>query len=298
MNPQREKTEYLLTKGYFSVLKRCPALIIYGACRGVAVLFYALAAKRRRITFKNLEIAFPELPAKERKRIARAAYDHFGVTLAESAMVLAGKITQTELMDMVDGSEMTKLLAVEQSTERGILLLSGHLGNFELLSHYLGSHLKRTVHAVARKGSNQLIDDRIVTPMREAFGAKVIYKSRALPRVVKALKTGGHAGLLIDIKTNAQQGIPATFFGKETLALASSAFLQIKLNVPVVPVTLVRVAPRRYKLIIGDPIPWEDNGKPREEQVAELTQTHQTALEKLIRAYPEQWLWMHNRWRV
>ena len=246
---------------------------------------------------KNLEIAYPDLSDKERVERARAAYDHFGQFLAESAMILCGKIDQTALDEMVDGSAMEKLKRIEENTDKGVLAITGHLGNFELLAHYTGSHADRQSHVVARKGSNQLIDERIVTPMRESFGNKVIYKNRALPQIVKALRHGEHIGLLIDIKTNARQGVPVTFFGKETLGLKSSAYLQIKLSPLIVPMTMARIAPRKYKLVVDDPIEWTDNGKPLDEQVAELTQIHQQALEKLIRRYPEQWLWMHNRWK-
>lgn len=297
MNPVRVQVEYRLARGFFSLLKVCPTPLIYGVCRGFALLFYALAAKRRHITMKNLRIAFPEQPVKEQRRIARAAHDHFGQMIAESAMIMAGKISRDDMEEMVDGSEMGRLLELEQSASQGVLAITGHLGNFELLAHYTGSHAERQSHVVARKGSNRLIDDRIVTPMRESFGNSVIYKERALPQIVKALKRNEHIGLLIDIKTNARQGVPIQFFGKETLGLKTSAYLQIKLNPLIVPMTLVRIAPRKYKLVVNDPIEWQDNGKPMDEQVAELTQIHQQALENLIRETPEQWLWMHNRWK-
>ena len=298
MNALREKTEYFLTKGFFMILRVCPAPVIYGTCRMVAFLFYLAGAGRRRITMKNLALAFPELPAKEHRRIARAAYDHFGQMIAESAMILAGKIDREKLIGMVDGEVMEKLLKLERETDKGIMAITGHLGNFELMSHYTGTQSVRQGNVVARRGNNRLIDDRIVTPLRESFGNKVIYKSRALPHVVRSLKRGEHVGLLIDIKSNAKEGIPVTFFGKKTIAIKSSAYLQIKLESLVIPIAMVRVAPKQYKLIANDPIPWTDNGQPVEEQIAELTQLHQTALEKLIRQYPEQWLWMHNRWRV
>ncbi len=298
MSPLREQIEYVLTKAFFAFLRMCPAPMIYGTCRGVAALFYGLGLGRRRITLKNLALALPEKPQRERVKLARAAYDHFGQMIAESAMVLAGKIDRDKLMELVDGSEMQKLLDLEKNTKAGILAITGHLGNFELLSHYTGTQSIRQGHVVARKGTNQRIDDRIVTPMRESFGNRVIYKHRALPHVVRALRRGEHVGLLIDIKSGRKEGVPVTFFGKETYAIKSSAYLQIKLGVPVVPITMARVAPKRYKLIVSEPIQWADNGKPIEEQIAELTQLHQTALEKLIRQYPEQWLWMHNRWRL
>lgn len=298
MNPVREKTEYALTKGFFAFLRRCPAPVIYGTCRLFAFLFYLAAPGRRRITLRNLQIAFPERSCWEQRKIARAAYDHFGQALAESAMILAGRLDKTRIEAMVDGRETAKLLELEASTDKGILFITGHLGNFELLAHYTGMQMKRHGSVVARKGTNRLIDDRIVTPMRESFGNSVIYKSRALPLVAAALKTGKHIGLLIDIKTNRSQGVPVIFFGQETLALKSSAFLQLKLEIPVVPVALVRVAPQRYRLITAELIEWKDNGQPPDKQIAALTQIHQSALEQLIRQYPEQWLWMHNRWKT
>lgn len=298
MNPLREKTEYRLTKGFFLILHRCPDQVIYGACNLVASLVYRLGVKRRHITMKNLELAFPDKTPKARKQIARSAYTHFGRMIAESAMILAGKITRERLMEMVDGEQIQKLLDLEASTDKGILFITGHLGNFELLAHYTGLCCQRGGYVVARQGNNRLIDKKIVTPMRESFGNKVVYKQRALPRIAQALKRGEHAGLLIDIKSNAHQGIPVQFFGKETLSLKSSAYLQIKIKPLVIPLTLIRTETGdRYKLIVCDPIPQENSEKPKEEQIAELTQIHQTELEKLIRQYPEQWFWMHNRWK-
>ena len=298
MNPLREKIEYILSRGYFAFLRCCPAPMIYGTCILLASMFYRVGIKRRRITLKNLALAFPEKPQNERTQIARASYRHFGRVVAESSMVLAGKINREKLLAMVDGEQMQKLLDLEASTEKGILFITGHLGNFELLAHYTGMLFKRQGHVVARRGSNRLIDDRIITPMRESFGNQVVYKSRALPRVARALKTGGHAGLLIDIKTNEKEGVPVQFFGKETFGVKSSAYLQIKLNPLVVPMTLVRADSGRYRLVVAEPIEWQDNGQPIEEQIDELTQLHQNALEKLVREAPEQWLWMHNRWRL
>ena len=298
MNPIREQTEYFLTKGFFCLLRICPARLIYGICRTFAAAFFLLAIRRRKITLCNLKLAFPNLSMKERVRIARRAFDHFGQFIAESTMILAGKLDRDTLMNMVDGGDMQKLLDLEQSTETGILFITGHLGNFELLAHYTGMQFKRQGLVVARRGNNQLIDDKIVTPMRESFGNSVIYKDRALPRIARGLRKGNHIGLLIDIKSKARRGTPIQFFNHKTYAINSSAYLQIKLNPLVVPMTMVRIAPRKYKLVAGNPVQWTDNGKPIEEQIAELTQIHQIELEKLIRAYPEQWLWMHDRWNL
>lgn len=296
MNPVREQTEYAMTRGLFALLRICPEGVVYGLCRGFASAMYRFATSRRRITLKNLQLAFPETNEVEREQIARAAYDHFGQMIAESAMILAGKIDQQKLFEMVDGEQMQKLLDLEQNNPKGILFITGHLGNFEIMSHYMGSRFKRQGHVVARRGNNRLIDDKIVVPMRESFGNKVVYKNRALPHVARALRKGEHAGLLIDIRTNVRQGVPVTFFGHPTHAIPSSAYLQMKLDVPVVPVALIRTTPRRYKLVVGEPLEKPD-AEMSDEVVKTLTQQHQNALEAMIREFPDQWFWMHDRWK-
>jgi KDO2-lipid IV(A) lauroyltransferase len=297
MNPVREHVEYFLTKGLLALLRYCPTAVIYGICRSFSALVYVAVTKRRRITMKNLRLAYPGLSLKEHRRIARHAYDHFGQLLAESAMVLSKKIQRDDLTKLVDGSELPKLQALEAGSEKGILFITGHLGNFELLAHYTGCQIKKGGIIIFRQGTNRLIDERIMTPLRESFGNRAVYKNRALPQIVRTLRRGQHVGMLIDIKTNRREGVPAVFFGHETLALYSSAYLQVKLNVPVVALSMVRIAPRKYKLVVLGPILWEDDGRPVYEQVADLTQKHHAAIETLIRQYPEQWLWMHDRWK-
>ncbi|MGE4490498.1 MAG: lysophospholipid acyltransferase family protein [Kiritimatiellales bacterium] len=297
MNPVREKTEYFLTKGLLTVLRHCPDAVIYIICRTVAAAVYLLAVSRRRITMTNLRLAFPDLSGAERRRIARKAYDHFGQLLAESAMVLSQKIRREDLGKMVDSSDLPKLLELEKNSPTGILFITGHLGNFELLAHYTGCQLRKGGAVIFRRGSNRLIDERIVMPLRQSFGNQAIYKERALPLIVRTLRKGNHVGMLIDIKTNSQQGVPITFFGEKTLALKSSAYLQVKLGVPVVAISMARVAPKQYKLVVGEPILWKDDGTPQDEQVVKLAQKHHHAIEELIRKYPTQWLWMHDRWK-
>lgn len=297
MNAALEQFEYVMLKGFFFLLKISPASFIYTICRAFSTLFYITGSRRRKITLFNLNIAFPDLSEKERKKIARASYDHFGQMLAESSMILAGKIKVNDLQKMVDGEQIQKLLDIEENNERGILVITGHLGNFEMLAHYCGLKLKRQSHAVAREGNNRLIDERIVTPLRKSFGNEVIYKEKALPSAARALRRGEHVGLLIDIKARARDGAKIKFFDHDTYAVKSSAYLQIKLGLSVVPMAMVRTAPKQYKLVVGDPVEWTDNGQPREEQIKCLTQLHQAALEKMIRACPEQWFWMHDRWK-
>ena len=152
------------------------------------------------------------------------------------------------------------------------------------------------MHVIARKANNQLLEDRIVRPLRERFGVKVFYKKNALMRIMKAINKGEICGLLIDQKLGKSEGISVEFFGRPAPTTGSPALLQIRFGVTVQPTFMVKTGHQKYRLIIGDPVPWEDNGKPMEEQVLELTRIHQKIIEDMVRQYPDQWFWMHNRW--
>jgi KDO2-lipid IV(A) lauroyltransferase len=115
---------------------------------------------------------------------------------------------------------------------------------------------------------------------------------------VKALKRGEAVAFLIDQKIGKKEGVPVQFFGREVLAVASCAVLQMRFNPLVVSLFLMKTGRRKYKLLIGDPIEWTDDGTSKEEQIQKLTQIHQSSIEEIIRAYPDQWFWMHNRFKL
>jgi KDO2-lipid IV(A) lauroyltransferase len=168
------------------------------------------------------------------------------------------------------------------------------------MSQYLGMRIKqdhdKPLHVIARKTNNPLLEERVVLPLRERFGIHVLYKKNALIRSVKALNKGECVGTLIDQRLNPPEGIAVEFFGKEAGTSGMPALLQIRFDITAVPIFMVKYAPRKYRFLIGDAVPWDDNGKPMEEQVLELSRIHQKILEDKIQQYPDQWFWMHNRW--
>ncbi len=297
MNPFREKTEYALVKGLIVCLKPMPTKVITAAFRLFGDLFFLIGSQRRNLTLNNLEIAFPEKSRKERRRIARRAFLNMAEFTGDSFLLMAGKLSPEEILSMVDGEQLGKYKAMRNASDKGAIHITGHLGNWELMAQY-GALQGLESHVVARRGSNQLIDDRIVTPLRTRYGNKVFYKENAMINTVKAIKRNEAVSFLIDQKTSDREGVPVQFFGREVMAVASCAALQIRFNPLVVPVFMMKTGRRRYKLIIGDTIQWKDDGSPQEEQVQKLTQQYQRVIEETIRQYPDQWFWMHNRWRL
>lgn len=297
MNPFREKTEYALVKGLIVCLKPMPTKVITSAFRLFGDLFFLIGSRRRNLTLNNLKIAFPEKSRKERRRIARRAFLNMAEFTGDSFLLMAGKLRPEEILSMVDGAQLGKYKAMRNASGKGAIHITGHLGNWELMAQY-GALQGLESHVVARRGSNQLIDDRIVTPLRTRYGNKIFYRENAMINTVKALKRNEAVSFLIDQKTSDREGVPVQFFGREVMAVASCAALQIRFNPLVVPVFMMKTGRRRYKLIVGDAIQWKDDGSPQEEQVQKLTQQYQRVIEETIRQYPDQWFWMHNRWRL
>lgn len=297
MNPLREKTEYAALKGLISLLNVLPEALIDGLLRMFAALFFLLGFQRRRLTLKNLALAFPEKSRSERLGIAWRSYQNMALFMGDSFRMLSGKLTREQILSMVDAEEIEKYRAVRDGSNRGVLHLTGHLGNWELLASYAALR-GYPANIIARQGDNRLIDEKIVGPSRTLYGNKIYYKKNALLFIGKALRHGEAVAFQIDQKISRKYGVPVRFFGKEAIAISSSAALQIRFNPLVIPVFVMKTGHKQYKLRVGDPVEWIDDGTPHEEQIQKLTQRHQNIIEDMIRQYPDQWFWMHNRWRL
>ncbi|RKX47722.1 MAG: hypothetical protein DRP64_00340 [Verrucomicrobia bacterium] len=296
----REQLEYAATAGTLNVCRILPEEAVYALFTGFARLIYAVGRRRRTLSLRNMEIAFPEKSLSERKQFVKQSYLNLAESMAMDTLITIGRVTDKRLLDMIDVEDWNQLSQRIAASEKGLLFFTGHLGNWELMSQYLGMRIKldhgKPLHVIARKTNNQLLEERVVRPLREHFGVNILYKKNALMRSVKALNRGESVGTLIDQRLNLNEGIAVEFFGRAAGTSAMPALLQIRFDITTLPIFMVKTGHRKYRFIIGDPVPWTDNGKPMEEQVLELTRIHQKILEDMIRNYPDQWFWMHNRW--
>jgi KDO2-lipid IV(A) lauroyltransferase len=292
----REQFEYSATIATLNLSRILPEGAVYALFKGFALLFHAVSARRRKLALRNTEIAFPEKPLKERQILVKKSYVNLSESMALNILIMTNRVSNDRLTSMVSTDDWERFDQIQQDGAKGLLAITGHVGNWELLPQYAALRLGRQVHAIARKGNNQLIEDRVVRPLRERIGVSVFYKKNALMRIMKAINKGEICGLLIDQKLNPPEGIYVDVFGKPAPTTGSSALLQIRFGVTVQPAFMVKDGHRKYRLIIGEPVRWEDNGKPMEEQVHELTRIHQQLVEDIVRQYPDQWFWAHNRW--
>lgn len=297
MNPFREKAEYLLLRGLTGLLKVLPEGLIEAVCRTLGALFFLLSSGRRGMTLKNLKIAFPEKTRRERFGIAWCSFQNMALFTGDSFLIMAGRLTPEKIISMVDEAGLEKYRRLTASAQHGVIHLTGHLGNWELLGNY-GAVRGLRSHVVARKGSNRLIDEKMVVPMRTRHGNKIFYKENAMLNTVKALKRNEAVSFLIDQKIGGKEGVPVQFFGREVLAVASCAVLQLRFSPVVIPTFMMKTGRRKYKWLVGDPVEWTDDGSPQEAQIRKLTQRYQSIIEQTIRAWPDQWFWMHNRFKL
>lgn len=251
-----------------------------------------LPRSRKRIQ-NHLEIAFPELGPDQRTILLRGCSRHFGKMLAEVAWLWNARATDVEKICEIEGVEHLQT-ALEGG--RGALFLTGHCGNWELLSARLPVAGIPLTSAARRLDDPRL--DRLVTEMRSRFGTEIIPRGPSAGRqMIRSLAENRTSALLIDQDIRDIPGVFVPFFGRSAWTPSGAAMLAIRRKCPVVPGFIHRRPDGTHKAEIRPPLTLPEGGSI-EDQVEELTASATAVIEDQIRAHPEQWVWMHRRWRT
>jgi len=292
----KEKIEYALVKMFLWLAKVAPRTFIYAFFRALAHLFYKIDKKRRAITLTNLSYAFPQKSEDEIAVLAQKVYEELSKTVAEILLLFVDRFdVDSHIVNKDEAVE--KLQKLVSHSPKGIIVVTAHFSNWELAAHFLAKH-GLPMLAVGREGNNKLIDKYITVPFREKYGNRATTKKKAMLSMAKALKSGEAVGLLIDQKSGEINSAKVDFFGSPAETTLSVAMLKQKFNPLVVPIFIAREADGRYRMIVQDPIEYTaDEIEDKEEKLVAMTQKYSDAIESVIREYPQQWFWMHNRWR-
>jgi KDO2-lipid IV(A) lauroyltransferase len=260
-----------------------------------AVAGRLLAAADRRhvaIAVDNLRRAFPDWDKARRLRTARGVYAHFGRMLFD-ILWLQGRSRETilSLVDVVGRAHVEAAMAAG----RGAVLCAAHVGNWEVhgIAHGL---LFGPIGVVARPLDNPALDRRLCA-FRTMGGNSVIYKRKALAQVLRLLRNGRAIAILVDQNVQAQDGIFVDFFGRPAATTTVAAALAAKTGCALVPSHTELLKSGRYRLVYEAPIAWSSCGD-READIARLTQEMARRIETRVREVPEQWLWIHRRWKT
>lgn len=294
-SPLRIRTEYLVLRAIVSVLAALPLGL--ALCAGEAVMWLVLlvAVPLRRVGMTNLAIAFPEKSIAERRRILRASMLNLGRMVAELAHL--PRLSDAALREMVRFEDETwwqEAIGWERPT--GVLILSGHFGNWELLvyAHGRRGHPVTMVHRPIR---NPLID-RWLNRLRARAGTRLVRKHHAAAEVLRALREKQLLVLPFDQNSTRGLGVFVDFFGELASTNAGIARIGLRADSPVVPGFIVRQGRAARHLVYVLPImELESTGDPRAD-VVRNTARLSAVFEDMVRRFPEQWLWVHKRWKT
>jgi Kdo2-lipid IVA lauroyltransferase/acyltransferase len=259
---------------------------------GVANLLFALQPKLKRTADFNLRLAFPDWTISQRKDVTREMVRNLGWMAAEFARIPKLKKENIEKVVILESHEN---FLEGQRRGKGVLYLTGHIGAWELSSfaHALYGY---PLHYMARPLDNQRLD-ALVNKYRCASGNRPIFKNESARVMLKILKDSGTVGILADQNTMPAEGVFVEFFGKSACTTAGLARVALHTDAAVVPgYAYWDETIQKYRLRFEPPVHLVRTGDT-ERDVLENTQHFTKIIEEIIRRYPDQWIWVHQRWK-
>ncbi|HEX6535132.1 MAG TPA: lysophospholipid acyltransferase family protein [Gemmatimonadaceae bacterium] len=257
----------------------------------VGALGYRPFGIRRGVVERQIAAALPALPEHELRRIARGAFEHLGRVAVETALLSRlGRDDVLALFEDVQGWEVVRSLLARG---RGLIMVTGHLGNWELGGAWIAAQ-GVPLDVVARRMGNPLFD-AYLGRTRGRLGMTVVRDRDAVRRTPRALRAGGAVAFLTDQAGLHLASTFVPFFGRPAKTPRGPAVFALRLGVPVVFGVALRRPSGRYRLAFEE-IPAAESGD-RERDVDQLVASYTTALERWVREAPEQYLWHHRRWK-
>ncbi|HUH66594.1 MAG TPA: lysophospholipid acyltransferase family protein [Syntrophales bacterium] len=255
-------------------------------------IFYHLSPKHRFITIHNLKNAFPEKSTGDIIAIAKGVYKTLGIVAADFFDIpFLNKENISDLVD-VDGMEhLEKAL----TKNKGVLLFGAHFGNWELAVIAISLLLKPVV-VIYRPLDSPMLDN-LVEFVRSSTGNTPVPKERAIRQMIRGLRKNDILGILIDQNVAWYEGVFVEFFGRTACTTNGLAALALYSEAPVIPGHIVRLQNGRYRLAFLEEMKVVRTGND-EEDIVTNTQNFTKVVEDVIRQYPDQWLWIHQRWKT
>jgi Kdo2-lipid IVA lauroyltransferase/acyltransferase len=289
-------TEWLAYAFVWVVLKfvgRLPGSLARAAGAMVARILLVITPKLRKTAEFNLQLAFPGWSDSQRQTTIRGMTRSLGWMAAEFARMPRYKRLNIEEVIVLDGNEN---FLEGQRRGKGVLLLTAHIGAWEL-SSYAHALYGYPLHYMARPLDNAPLD-ALVNRYRGLSGNAPIFKNESARAMLKILKDAGTIGILADQNTMPQEGVFVDFFGTRACTTAGMARVALHTGAAVVPGYAVwDAALKRYRLRFEPPLELVRTGDT-ERDIAENTQLFAKVTEDIVRKYPEQWVWIHARWKT
>jgi Kdo2-lipid IVA lauroyltransferase/acyltransferase len=289
----RRKLEYAAAWPFIKILGAMPRSLSRGFAIGIAQLVYLLHFRLRQVGMRNLEMVFPEKSLAERKRILRGVFTSLGRQLAELCRFPKYTKENVDKVVVYDGLENYERA---YARGKGVLFLTAHFGGWELsaFAHSLHGHW---LNVVMRPMDNEYLD-RLLQSYRTMHGNKTVAKDDFVRGLLAAMKAGETVGILMDTNMTPPQGIFVDFFGIAACTASGLARIALRTDAAVVPgFTIWDPALGKYRLRFDPALEVVRTGN-LESDIAANTQLFTKVIEDYVRKYPDQWLWVHRRWKT
>jgi KDO2-lipid IV(A) lauroyltransferase len=289
----RRKLEYAAAWPFIKILGVLPRPLSRAFAIALAQVVYVLHFRLRQVGMRNLAMVFPEKSAGERARILRGVFTSLGRQLAELCQFPRYTAANVDDVVVYDGLENYERA---YARGKGVLFLTAHFGGWELsaFAHSLHGHW---LHVVMRPMDNEYLD-RLLQSFRTMHGNKTVAKDDFVRGLLAAMKAGETVGILMDTNMTPPQGIFVDFFGIAACTASGLARIALRTDAAVVPgFTIWDPALRKYRLRFDPALELVRTGD-LEADIAANTQMFTKVIEDYVRKYPEQWLWVHRRWKT
>jgi KDO2-lipid IV(A) lauroyltransferase len=260
---------------------------------GLSWLTYTLSTKHKKRMNDNLNLAYPsKITKKEQKEIGIHAFMNLLDTVF--GIVRRDGMAKDEVLENVT-FEGADIIQKYQNEGKNFILITGHYGNWELLSQSIAIKFDLHLVGVGRKIDSDMMD-KLLLKNREQFNVEMVYKQGAMKDSIRAINQGKVVGILTDQAIRKNQSIDVTFFGVQATHTPLASILSRKFDLDLVPAYICTDNYQNYTVKIYAPIKSlkTDN---QEEDLAILTQLQANVMEDVIKQNPKQWFWMHRRWK-
>ncbi len=283
--------EYILFISFSYFFRLCGLNFSRRFSYPLALLFFYIIPIRKKVVFDNLHKAFPDKSSKEIRIIAFACYKNFVTSLIE--ILYMPSMTKDEIINILP-VENPELIKNRFDEGKGVILLSAHFGNWEYIATSVSARINIPFHVVVKPQRNPYVNDWM-NNVRTRWINKIIPLGSSIRQVYKEIKEKNLVALVAD-QRGPFEGIRVKFFNIDTAVYSGPAALAIKTGAPIIYGLTIRQPDYSYKIVLVE-IDLSNLPENEEDKIIEISQRHTSFLEKYIRLYPDQWFWMHKRWK-
>ncbi|MFI5238982.1 MAG: lysophospholipid acyltransferase family protein [Gemmatimonadales bacterium] len=285
------RAEYYALRAVVGSLHALPWTVACAFGSQLGTIGYKPLGIRRRVVERQIAAAFPELSEEQVDSLARKAYAHLGRSSIETALLPS--IGQQGVLDMVESVEGFDLVEEAMSRGNGAILVTGHLGNWELAGAYVAAR-GVPMDVIVRTQANPLFDGSI-NETRGALGMTVVRDHEAARRTPRSLRDGRAVAFVSDQGVMGLASTYVTFFGRPAKTPRGAAVFALKYDTPTLFVTALRQPGGRYRVSV-ERVPIVRTGD-RDADIDAIVANYTAILERWVRSAPEQYFWHHRRWR-